>query len=385
MVQWTFMTMDHSLRPVLILALAILAANARIDIQAQHDPRATAVPRGLSASLTKASTIFLTGRVDSNSPAIWDLAGGRNLLHVFTSFDGLPNIAVGADVQRLGPPRSLALTGFEGGGYWLEAVVKNVDGTLYGYYHQERQATYCTGPTKVIPRIGAARSTDHGFTWQNLGILLEAPPGTSDCATTNRFLLGGVGDLSVMLDPDSTDLYIFYSEYLRPVWGQGVGVARLLWADRDEPTGKVMVWRDGVWQPARQFRQMHADGTTTLRFLYPTATPLYPTTDSWHDDDTSTDAFWGPSVHWNTYLQQYVMLLNRAKNSQFDQDGIYVSFAPALDDPSRWSQPVKILTGGSWYPQVMGLEAGVGTDKVAGERARLFITGRSDYIIQFSK
>jgi hypothetical protein len=370
---------------ILILACAIVGAFPRLGVQAQSQGNATAVPRGPRATLSKVSTLFLTGRVDSNSPAIWDLAGGRDLLHVFTSFNGMPSLAVGTDVQRLGTARSVTLSGFEGGGYWLEAVVKDVDGTLYGYYHNERPATFCAGPTKMIPRIGAARSTDQGRTWENLGTLVEAPLGTFDCTTPNRYFVGGVGDLSVMLDPDSTDLYIFYSEYLRAVTGQGVGVARLLWADRDEPSGKVTVWRDDVWQPARRLRMMGGDGTTVIRFVYPVATPLYPTTESWHDDDTETDAFWGPSVHWNTYLQQYVMLLNRAKNSQFDQEGIYVSFAPTLDDPSSWSAPEKILSGGAWYPQVFGLESGLGTDKVAGEKARLFMAGRSDYTIQFSK
>jgi hypothetical protein len=79
------------------------------------------------------------------------------------------------------------------------------------------------------------------------------------------------------------------------------------------------------------------------------------------------------------------MLLNRAKNSEFDSEGIYVSFSPVLHDPSRWSTPQRIIRGGSWYPQVLGLETGIGSDKVAGEWARLFLTGRSDYLIQFLK
>jgi hypothetical protein len=79
------------------------------------------------------------------------------------------------------------------------------------------------------------------------------------------------------------------------------------------------------------------------------------------------------------------MLLNRARNSDFDGEGIYVSFTPTLDDPSRWSTPVKILHGGAWYPQVLGLEPGMGTDKVAGERARFFMAGRSEHLIRFSQ
>jgi hypothetical protein len=81
----------------------------------------------------------------------------------------------------------------------------------------------------------------------------------------------------------------------------------------------------------------------------------------------------------------YVMLLNRAKNTRYDQEGIYVSFAPRLDDPRLWSPPVKILNGGSWYPQVISEDDGVGTDKVAGEWARFFMAGTSQYLIHFTK
>ena len=97
------------------------------------------------------------------------------------------------------------------------------------------------------------------------------------------------------------------------------------------------------------------------------------------------DAFWGPSVHWNTYLQQYVMLLNRAMDDNFKQEGIYVSFTPMLGDPRLWSPPVKILNGGKWYPQVIGTQDAAGTDKVAGEWARFFMSGSSQYLVHFIK
>lgn len=97
------------------------------------------------------------------------------------------------------------------------------------------------------------------------------------------------------------------------------------------------------------------------------------------------DAFWGPSVHWNTFLNQYVMLLNHASDSDWYHEGVYVSYAPRLDDPRLWSVPAKLLDGGNWYPQVMGLEIGTGTDKVAGERARFFMSGVSQYLIHFTR
>jgi hypothetical protein len=265
-----------------------------------------------------------------------------------------------------------------GGGVWMEAVIEDVDGTWYGYYHNENAAQVCRNEEKAIPRIGAARSRDRGTTWEPLGVILEAPPRSYDCETHNQYFVGGVGDFTVQLDHASRDLYVFYSTYLRQGRLQGVAVGRLAWADRDAPAGKIMVWQAGAWISASSIM-----AGRTERWIYPAATPIFRTTETWHDDDTKVDAFWGPSVHWNTYLREYVMLLNRAKDERFNQEGIYISFAPSLEDPDLWSEPARILNGGKWYPQVIGLEEGSGTDKVAGEVARFFMSGVSQYRIRF--
>src|SRR5207342_3670501 len=141
--------------------------------------------------------------------------------------------------------------------------------------------------------------------------------------------------------------------------------ARLAWADRDEPVGKMMVWRTRIWVPAS--REVSMNGEASVMFT--TGVPIFRVTDGWYDEGTATDAFWGPSVHWNTYLGLYVMLLSRAKDTKFNEEGIYVSFSNRLDDPRLWSAPMKILNGGSWYPQVIGEEEGAGTDRFAGEWA----------------
>ena len=57
--------------------------------------------------------------------------------------------------------------------------------------------------------------------------------------------------------------------------------------------------------------------------------------------------------------------------------------AEVLDDPTLWSPPQRLVEGGSWYPQVMGIEAGTGTDKEAGARARFFMGGTSTSLIEF--
>ena len=90
-------------------------------------------------------------------------------------------------------------------------------------------------------------------------------------------------------------------------------------------------------------------------------------------------------MHYNAYLAKYVMLLNRTKDEDFDQQGIYAGFAEHLDDPTAWSPLVRVREGGEWYPQVMGLERGSGTDKTAGQVARFFMAGKSDQTIEFGE
>jgi hypothetical protein len=363
-----------------LLATAHLSASA---IEQRSTLQAVRVPR---TTLQLAAPLVLPGTVDSNSPAVWDLEAGRNTLFVMTSYAGQPHLASGASVTQLGTAQSVSSQPDHG--IWMEAVVTDDAGTWYGYYHNEIAAIACGRPDRFVPRIGAARSVDHGRTWQDLGIILEAPPDSVACASSNRYVIGGVGDLSVMLNADKTDLYFFFSQYENTMAQQGVAVGRLLWANRDRPIGRVSVWNDGIWQYGRVSRSLIVtpDGMSRrLWFAYPVGTPLVPTTEAWHDDDNKVNAFWGPSVHWNTYLEQYVMLLNRAADESYTQDGIYVSFAPQLDDPRLWSPPQKILNGGKWYPQVMGLTVGAGTDKVADATARLFISGRSDFAITFER
>ena len=279
--------------------------------------------------------------------------------------------------------RGTSIVPWPTGGNWLEAVVADADGTWYGYYHNERQSSFCGDDAQhLAPRIGAARSHDRGKTWEDLGIILEAPADTDDCSSWNTYFVGGVGDFSVMLDQEEQHLYLFYSQYAGSVESQGVAVARLAWADRDEPAGKVNVYFENDWVPATSVEES-SDALSAARWAYPVGFPIFPAKDSWHDGDSKVDAFWGPSIHWNTSIEQYVMLLNRAKDIHWAQEGIYISYASRLDDPAAWSVPKRLLSGGNWYPQVLGMEAGIGTDKIAGDSARFFMSGQSDYLIRF--
>ncbi|HEV8395893.1 MAG TPA: sialidase family protein [Vicinamibacterales bacterium] len=361
--------------------LCTLVVAAVLGTACPAGAQTAAVP---SITLAPAPAISLTGGVDSNSPAVWDLVDGVETLQVVTSTAGQPSLASGRRLARLGPAAPVEFITHPGHGVWMESVVVDDGGTWYGYYHNEVPATLCDRPTLTLPRIGAARSRDRGETWEDLGIILEAPPGWHDCATPNQYFVGGVGDVSAVLDRDSKDLYLYFSQYSRYAPAQGVAIARLAWADRDGPAGKVMVFNDGAWLPPTRVTSEDDAGNPQTTWIYSFGTPLVPVTQPWHDDDPRDDAFWGASVHWNVSLQLYVMLLNRTKDEGFTQEGIYASFASRLHDPAAWTTPIKIVDGGSWYPQVMGIETGEGSDKRAGARARLFMGGRSTQFIEFN-
>ena len=364
----SIMSVRAPLVAVLLIASAVSFAHAQ-------QPRP-------SATLIDALPLDLPGSVDSNSPVVWALDDGLPRIHVTTSSAGQPSIASGWRISRMMGPSPVAFTSHPGHGVWMEAVVADDQGTWYGYYHNEIPADVCDRPDLLIPRIGAARSVDRGATWEDLGIILEAPPGREACATSNTYFAGGVGDFSAILAADSSALYIFFTQYSASPQAQGIAVARLPWSARDQPGGRVEVWAAGAWLPAIAGLE-GPDEEPRLVWRHQAGSPLVVPSRPWHDEDGATDAFWGPSVHWNTALQRYVMLLNRTKDDAFAQDGIYVSYATTLENPSTWSLPTRLLDGGNWYPQVIGVEVGEGTDKLAGGIARLFISGRSTQLIRF--
>jgi len=347
------------------------------------------------ATLVPAVSTGFPNETDSNSPAVWDLVDGTWTLSVFNSVAGRAALSDGPSVRRL---VSRGAVRFDGAppeqGVWFESVIREAD-AWYGYYHNERANVVCPGSGKVWPRIGAARSEDRGVTWVDLGPILETPAASVVCASTNHYFVGaGVGDFTVRLDPDREFAYIYYSQYAETERQVGVAAARMAWADRDAPEGRIDVWVDGVWMPAERALADGREGDDATdegvepppdRWVYPVATPFFRSANSWDDQRAGVDAFWGPSIHWNTEIQTWVMLLNQAVGPRFEQGGIWVSFNDRLDNPAGWSAPVQLLKGGQWYPQVIGLDPTLGTDALASGLSRFFMAGRSDHYIVFGR
>jgi hypothetical protein len=134
--------------------------------------------------------------------------------------------------------------------------------------------------------------------------------------------------------------------------------------------------------------------------LWGHVTPVFPAEIDYHRKDGTM--FWGPAIHWNTYLNTYVMLLNHAVDTRLTADGIYISYNALLGDPAGWSRPERLLdqaeiqktmTGSNlsttkmqngWYPQVIGTAKGE-TDKKSGRTGRFFMAGYSRKEITFYK
>ena len=298
------------------------------------------------------------GLVDSNSPAYWR----GETLNLLNSAWAETYRSQGEGVLALSTPAPVTLPRpSRPGNVWIEAVWQDTETrVLYGWYHFEPADLDC-GNGLTAPLIGAAISRDGGATWEDQGIVLENSYPV-DCGWLNGFFAGGNGDFSVILGPEGKYFYFLFSNYKGPIEQQGVGIARSAVADRGQP-GTVQKYYQGGWN------EPGLGGKVTAIFRTPTGWP-----------GPNVDAPWGPSVHWNHYLNSYVVLLNRTLGPLWEQEGIYISFSKDL---INWTRPVKILETNEYYPQILGLGP-EGTDRWGGQVVRLYVGGISEYIIAFN-
>jgi hypothetical protein len=304
--------------------------------------------------------------VDGNSPGLW--VDGR--LKVYTSTGDLLKMT-GADLESLYMDSPPIIDSRAHQPMWIESIWRDSeDGLVYAWYHNE-PGGYCPGEGLTVPRIGALVSEDGGETFQDLGIVLSSGDAPN-CNAQNGFFAGGHGDFSVILDPEGEYFYFLFDNYGGAANTQGVSMARLAFADRANPVGNVHKYYQGEW------KQPGIGGRVT---------PVLPVRVAW--ERSNTDAYWGPSVSWNAYIHQYVIMLNRACcQPEWPQEGIYLSYSTDLADPSTWTTPVKILTPAQigfapgFYPQLVGTAPGE-SDSLTGQSSRIFVKGISRWELVF--
>jgi hypothetical protein len=307
-----------------------------------------------------AAPIELPFVIDSNSPMFWR----DGLLRVYSSSSEPLVHTLNAKLRHL-YTQKVILDRTNHLPMWIEAVWEDSNGTLYAWYHHERTGV-CPGSRLNVPEIGALVSYDGGLSFRDLGIVLRSG-NAPDCWAQNGYFAGGHGDFSVIADQNNEYFYFLFGSYGGELANQGVGIARMPISARDNPSGSVWKYFDGDWLEPGIGGQV---------------TPIFPATVAWQFSDT--DSFWGPSIHWNTYLQRFVVLMNRSCCWQnWPQEGVYLTMNADLSDPSAWTSPVKIIDGGDWYPWVKGLGRGE-TSSLAGQRSRLFVRQTSEWRIVFS-
>jgi hypothetical protein len=304
--------------------------------------------------------------VDGNSPGVWV----DGALRVYTSTGADPEAMTGAGIGSLAMAAQPVVEPADHYPIWIEALWKDDDGTVYGWYHHE-PGGLCGGEL-TAPKIGAVVSGDGGKTFRDLGIVLESGDPIN-CNAQNGFFGGGHGDFSVIPDRERRHFYFLFGNYGGPWWTQGVAMARMAFEDRANPVGAVYKFADGAW---------NSPG------IGGAVSPILPPRVGWAFEDT--DSFWGPAIHWNTAIERYVVLLNRACcKSGWPQEGIYIMYGSDLSDPTTWTYPEKIMAPSQigfapgFYPQVFGMGEGE-TDTVAGQQPRLFIKGVSNWEIHFT-
>jgi hypothetical protein len=300
--------------------------------------------------------------VDSNSPGFWKDGQFR----LFNSTERGPILGSGPDQFALDTMQNVQMRAINPWPYWMESVWQDPNGLVYGWYHQEF-GPCPSGNDLAVPRIGAAISYDGGITFLDMGSILTSGE-LSDCASQNGFVAGGVGDFSVILDQEHKYFYFLYSSYGGRLENEGICIARMPYDSRLFPSGAVQKYYQGAWsEPGMQGRE----------------SAILPAKVSWQQPNTNS--FWGPSIHWNTYLQKYVVLLNHSCcTPRYPQDGIFITYNGDLSDPKGWSAPVRLVTDPGWYPQVIGTDS-TGSDQLAGQVAQFYIGGKSHWQIVFDQ
>jgi len=313
-----------------------------------------------TATLRPARPLNFPSAVDSNSPALW--LNGQ--LEVYNSTGMGPVKSLGFNQFHLSDAQVVTLGPSTHRPYWIEATWTDADGTIFAWYHHE-PAGLCGAIHLTAPEIGALVSYDGGNSFLDMGIILESGYPIN-CYSQNGYFAGGNGDFSVLLGKNQKYFYFFFSNYAGSQDAQGVALARMPADRRYTPVGAVEKYYQGRWgEPG----------------LGGPVTAIFPVNVTW--DQPNADAFWGPSVHWNTHLGKFVMLLNHSCCSPgWPQEGVYISFNSSLSNPRGWTPPVKILDGVPWYPQVIGFGPD-GTDKWADHAARLYVGGSSSWEIVF--
>lgn len=218
-------------------------------------------------------------------------------------------------------------TDFDNGGAWLHSIFRRGERGMLGFYHAEDHKFPLSPDSKWTAYKSIARCTseDLGLTWSNRAQIL-----TAHQPKPRKAAWSGLGDHCAVWDEKNHRFVCFFQED-----------AILCMAMSDDSGGKPGSWKKWF------------EGGFTEPGLGGRATPI-PTLAGHRGGN--------PSVHWNTFLQQWVMVWHRWAGD------LWISTS---GDLLAWSPPNLLLSkpsdaGKAWYPTLIGE-----SDQVGGESVTL--------------
>jgi hypothetical protein len=215
--------------------------------------------------------------------------------------------------------------GYNNGGSWLNSVYRQPDNRLIGFYHAEdhwypRNKDYIAWKSTCL-----ATSSDNGRSWENQGQIV-----TSSTPKPVSPTWGGSGDACVIWHKNDNRWICYYQNH----W--------IHMAISDDPDATPGSW------------VKYYEGDFTENALGGKSTPLAGLKDVSGSN---------PSVHYNTYLQLWIMVYH-GWNPR-------CSYIASSIDGYNWSKPRQLVCGPeggrAWYPTIIGE-----SDVLAGEMARLY-------------
>jgi hypothetical protein len=248
---------------------------------------------------------------------------------------------------------------------WVEATWRDEDGTVFGWYHHEPTPS-CRANALVAPQIGALVSHDGGQTFTDLGPVITTQY-REDCDSRNGFFAGGHGDFAVIVDESKSFFYFVFSGHGTDPQTSGIAMARMAYADRLEPGGRVWKFYNGLWdQPG----------------LHGKTTPLW----SPALQPCEGEAWAAPSIYWNSYLREYVVLAHHScsRAGPVPSAGVYISFLRDVANPALATAPQKLLDTQERRARIAGEDPNRQLRQV-GKTARLVLNGRSVWELEFSR
>lgn len=204
--------------------------------------------------------------------------------------------------------------GFNDGGMWLIGVRELSNGNLVGFFHAESHwYPRTTNGWFAYKSIGVAYSSDNGLTWSTPQLLLKQ---ANDKPSSPQW--SGLGDGCVIYNHLNNKYYSYYTP--------AAGATSVCMASSSDPSGTPGTWQK--WYNG-SFSQPGIDGLET-----PVA-------------GLSLKPGANPTVHWNTYLNKFVMIWHG-----WDEK-LYIS---ASDDGEVWDDAKLLLDEGgkTWYPVMIG-------------------------------